>query len=436
MYGLRILANFHFHNPAHVTKPLVQIPVLAEVRQHNALINSPFTLGTLEWRAFTALLQRISPEDEELKEHFIPVAELVDVGTGGGKAYAQIVELSDQITERKLRVEQLGPNGERLKKPDYRIIPLLALASYVEKRGGLVLVLNPLFTPYLLQLAEKGNFTKSRAAELKHLKGSYAFKLYWLLSEYRAFGTRTFTVAELRFRLGLGDEEYKDRFDNFKVKVLEKVQTELAKTDLAFRMEILRKGRKVEQIRFTFSAKPLLLSESGGVEKLVYAPLVPSSSTPELEPWAQLLVAQGVSVEGCELIRRHLDEGQYSVPYLDYVLAVLRKPRKTPVRKPADYLFKCITGKLLLDEYHRSLLPPVAGPASTRRKASAPTRAAAPTETVLLLAEVREMYENPGPFARLNERAATFEEHLQRIYLTQKFELQIRDNQDVLVLPA
>ena len=114
MYGLRVLANFYFNKPAHVTKPLVQLPVLAEVRQHNAFINSPLTLGTLEWRAFTALLQRISPEDEELKEHFIPVAELVDVGTGGGKAYAQIVELSDQITERKLRVEQLGPNGERL----------------------------------------------------------------------------------------------------------------------------------------------------------------------------------------------------------------------------------------------------------------------------------------------------------------------------------
>jgi hypothetical protein len=419
-----------------VKTPLVQLPVLAEVRQHNALINSPFTLSTLEWRAFTALLQRISPDDEELKEHFIPVAELVDVGTGGGKAYAQIVELSDQITERKLRVEQLGPNGERLKKPDYRIIPLLALASYVEKRGGLVLVLNPLFTPYLLQLAEKGNFTKSRAAELKHLKGSYAFKLYWLLSEYRAFGTRTFTVAELRFRLGVGDEEYKDRFDNFKVKVLEKAQTELAKTDLAFEVEILRKGRKVEQIRFTFSAKPLLLSDAGGVEKLVSAPIAPPTSAPPLEPWAQLLGAQGVSVEGCEVIRRHLGEGQYPVAYLDYVLAVLRKPRKTPVRKPADYLFKCITGKLLLDEYHRSLLPTAVESVSPRRKASGAARATAPTETVLLLAEVQEIYENPGPFAKLNERAATFEEHLQRIYLSQGFVLQTRDNQDVLVLSA
>src|SRR5699024_3648021 len=122
------------------------------------------------------------------------------------------------------------------------IIPLLALASYIEKRGGLVLVLNPLFTPYLLQLAEKGNFTKSRAAELKHLRGGYAFKLYWLLSEYRAFGTRTFTIPELRFRLDIREDEYQGRFDNFKVKVLDKAQVELAKTDLAFEMEILRKG--------------------------------------------------------------------------------------------------------------------------------------------------------------------------------------------------
>lgn len=56
--------------------------------------------------------------------------------------------LTKAITMRKLWVEQLGPNGKRLKKPDYRVIPLLALASYVEKRGGLVL--NSLFRSYLL----------------------------------------------------------------------------------------------------------------------------------------------------------------------------------------------------------------------------------------------------------------------------------------------
>jgi hypothetical protein len=75
-------------SPVHSKTSLVPVTAPAlriEVRQHNALINSPIELTTLEWRAFTALLQRISPDDEELKEHFIPVSELVDAGKGGGR---------------------------------------------------------------------------------------------------------------------------------------------------------------------------------------------------------------------------------------------------------------------------------------------------------------------------------------------------------------
>ena len=422
------------HTP--LKTPAVPDPVPTaqiEIRQHNALINSPFTLSTLEWRAFTALLQRIGPDDDELKEHFIPVAELVDTGKGGGKAYAQIAELSDQITERKLRVEQLGPNGERLKQPDYRVIPLLALASYVEKRGGLVLVLNPLFRPYLLQLTEKGNFTKSQVAELKHLKASHSYKMYWLLSEYRTFGTRTFTISDLRFRLGIKEDEYKGRFDNFKVKVLDKMQEELAQTDLAFQMELLRKGRVVEQIRFTFSARPLQLKAAADSKAVELSEVTMLPDELVLEPWAQQLRAKGISIEGCELIRRHLAEGQYSEAYLDYVLMVVQKPRKTPIRKPADYLFKCITGKLLLDEFERSLLPPVVKSASLARVKAVKSPVTL-TEKVFDLVEVREMYEQPGPFAKRLERAASFEEHLQKIYLSQGFVLESREGREVLIL--
>jgi hypothetical protein len=423
--------------PVPVKKLLVPDPVppvLTEIRQHNALINSPFTLSTLEWRAFTALLQRISPDDEELKEHFIPAAELVDVGKGGGKAYAQIVELSDQITERKLWVEQLGLNGERMKKPDYRVIPLLAMASYVEKRGGLVLILNPLFRPYLLQLAEKGNFTKSRVAELKHLKGNYSFKLYWLLSEYRTFGSRTFTLTDLRFRLGLKEDEYKGRFDNFKAKVLDKAQKELAKTDLAFQMEIMRKGQAVVQIRFTFNAQPLPLKEAANNEPVELPVITVLAEDPGLESWAQELRAKGISLEGCELIRRHLVEGHYPEAYLSYVLTVLQKPRKTPIRKPADYIFKCITSKLLLEEFKRSLLPTALAPSSNARAKTVTAAAAMVTEKVFDLTEVRQMYDNPGPFAKRSDRAATFEEHLQLIYLDQGFVLENRGGRQVLIL--
>jgi hypothetical protein len=397
-----------------------------EVRQHNALINSSFVLNTLEWRAFTAILARIHPDDEEFKEYFIPAPELVGEETGGS-AYLQIKGLAKRLLNRTLYVELLGPNGERVSKPDYEYISFITKARYMRQRGGLFIKVNPDFIPYLLQLTQRGNFTKSLTTELKSLSSSHSFKIYWLLSEYRTFGTRTFTVEDLRFRLGIRSDEYADRFNNFKAKVLDKAQEELADTDLRFEMELLREGKAVKHIRFNFSASPLVLEPSA--TKL---PLVAANTLPERETWATALLAAGVGEAGCEVIRRHLAEGQYPVDYLSYVLEVMRRPRKATIRKPADYIYKCITGKLLLEEFRRSQEPAAVPKAEkpVRKTTSKPT----PPETVYRLEEVRDMYDNPGPFSKRSERAPTFEEHLERIYLSQGFVLEKRAGQQVLVL--
>jgi hypothetical protein len=412
-----------------VTSQLTIISPRPEVRQHNALINSSFVLNTLEWRAFTAILARIQPDDEEFKEYFIPAPELVGDETGGS-AYQQIKGLAKRLLNRTLYVELLGPNGERVSKPDYEYISFITKARYMRQRGGLFVKVNPDFIPYLLQLTQRGNFTKSLTKELKSLSSSHSFKIYWLLSEYRTFGTRTITVEDLRFRLGIRADEYADRFNNFKAKVLDKAQEELADTDLCFEMELLREGKAVKQIRFTFNASPLVLEPSA--TKL---PLAAPATVPALEAWVPELLAVGIGEAGCEIIRRHLTEGQYPVEYLRYVLDVMRRPRKAKIRKPADYIYKCITGKLLLEEFRRSQ-ESVAAPAPEKpvRKTSHKPASPAPTETVYRLEEVREMYDNPGPFLKRSERAPTFEEHLQRIYLSQGFVIEKRSGKQVLVL--
>lgn len=412
-----------------MTSQLTIIPPRPEIRQHNALINSSFVLNTLEWRAFTAILARIHPDDEEFKEYFIPAPELVGDETGGS-AYLQVKGLAKRLLNRTLYVELLGPNGERVSKPDYEYISFITKARYVRQRGGLFVKVNPDFVPYLLQLTERGNFTKSLTTELKSLSSSHSFKIYWLLSEYRKFGTRTFTVEDLRFRLGIRAEEYTDRFNNFKAKVLDKAQEELADTDLCFEMELLREGKAVKQIRFTFNASPLVLEPSA--TKL---PLVTAHTLPEPEAWATALLAQGVGEPGCEVIRRHLAEGQYPLDYLSYVLEVMQRPRKAKIRKPADYIYKCITGKLLLEEFRRSQeLAAVPAPVKSIRRTSTKPVPVVAAETVCQLDEVREMYENPGPFLKRSELAPTFEQHLQRIYLSQGFVLEKRAGKQVLVL--
>ena len=413
-----------------MTSQLTIISPRPEVRQHNALINSSFILNTLEWRAFTAILARIHPDDEEFKEYFIPAPELVGDETGGS-AYQQIKGLAKRLMNRTLYVELLGPNGERMSKPDYEYTSFITKARYMRQRGGLFVKVNPDFIPYLLQLTQRGNFTKSLANELKSLSSSHSFKIYWLLSEYRTFGSRTITVEDLRFRLGIRADEYADRFNNFKAKVLDKAQGELAGTDLCFEMEFIREGKAEKQIRFTFNASPLVPEPSA--TKL---PLCVSAHTlPVQESWANDIQAIGVGEAGCDVIRRHLAESQYPVEYLGDVLEVMRRPRKAKIRKPADYIYKCITGKLLLEEFRRSQ-EPVAVPAMEKpvpKKSSKPVLAV-PVETVYQVEVVREMYDNPGPFSKGNQRATTFEEHLQCIYLDQGFVLEERASKQVLVL--
>ena len=423
-----ILSTHLLPNCRFVDNQLTVISPRPEVRQHNALINSSFVLNTLEWRAFTAILARIHPDDEEFKEYFIPAPELVGDETGGS-AYTQIKSLAKRLLDRTLYVELLGPKGERVSKPDYEYISFITKARYVRNRGGLFVKVNPDFVPYLLQLTQRGNFTKSLTAELKSLNSSHSFKIYWLLSEYRTFGARTFTVEDLRFRLGIRPDEYTGRFNNFKAKVLDKAQQELADTDLRFEMELMRVGKAVQQIRFTFNAGPLVLEPSA--TKLPFAVAKPATA---FEPWAMSLLAIGVAEAGCEVIRRHLAEGQYAVEYLDYVVEVLQRPRKTKIRKPADYVYKCITGKLLLEEYARSQeVLPVAS-VKPVRKAPVKVVPVTPSETIYQLAEIQEMYERPGPFAKHTERAPNFEQHIQRIYLSQGFVLEMREGQQVLVL--
>ena len=418
-----------------------QLSVLApsiprpEVRQHNALINSSFSLNTLEWRAFMAVLARIHPQDEEFKEYFIPATELVGEDNGGS-AYAQVKGLAKRLLNCLLYVELLGPDGERVSQPDYEYVSFITKARYLRQRGGLFLKVNPDFMPYLLQLTQRGNFTKSLAAEFKHLSSTYSFKLYWLLSEYRAFGTRTFMVEELRFRLGIRPDEYQGRFNNFKAKVLDKAQEELADTDLHFEVELLREAKTVRQIRFTFSASPLVVEP--GVTSATKLPLVlPPNGSPQ-ESWAVDLMLLGVSEAGCEVIRRHLAENQYPLAYLDYVVSVLSRPRKVKIRKPADYLYRCVTSKLLLDEFRRSqeaaALKPVPKAAGKKAPAKPAALAAVSPEVVCPLAEVRAMYDNPGPFARRVKQAATFEEHVRQVYLDQGFVQETRDGELMLVL--
>ena len=54
-------------------------------------------------------------------------------------------------------------------------------------------------------------------------------------------------------------------------------------------------------------------------------------------------------------------------------------------------------------------------------------------EVAFPLREVRDMYENPGPFLKRQLQEPTFELHLEAVYLSQGFALVERNGEDWLI---
>jgi hypothetical protein len=62
--------------------------------------------------------------------------------------------------------------------------------------------------------------------------------------------------------------------------------------------------------------------------------------------------------------------------------------------------------------------------------------AAAPVtepEIAFSMSEVREIYDNPGPFLKNKRQGVTFAQHVEQVYLTDGFNIELRAGEEWLV---
>lgn len=410
------------------------------VAQHNALVNARFSFVPLQMRLFLALLSRIRFDDAEFKEHVIPVSELV-FERHGGSAYQQIDEMCDDITSFKLYIELLDDSTRRRRRrPKYDYIPLMAKAGYDGELGGVVAAFNPLIMPYLLQLRESGNFTLADLDELHKLKSPSSVRIYWLLKEYSDFGQRTITPEQLRFMLNIAENEY-PRFSNFKARILDRAQVELSRTDMPFTFELERQNQLVQRIKFLFGYSTIstagneseTLQNAQLIEHAQHAEDIDKANGHEEPAWTQALRLVGVSQRSIKQITKQLEGQEYPREYVDFVLARIGKQHRLgKVKKPAGAVYKALIEKYLLEEY---LTEQKATTAIPTKKPTLTARIKVPVleEVAFPLREVREMYDNPGPFLKRQLQETSFEQHVETTYLIQGFVLVQRDGEDWLI---
>jgi hypothetical protein len=368
--------------------PSTSIPILTPhplVVQHNALVNARIDLNTIETRLFVSLLSRVSRQDAGFAPCQVPVREIMG-GTVSKTMYDQVRKTLKEFTGRTIVIEKLDDTGRPLKRPDFVVLPLLAYAEYKQGEGVVEAQFNDRLIPYLLELRD--NFTKAQLAELLKLKSASSYRIYWLLREYAAFGKRTMGLLELKSILGL-EKEY-DRFDNFKARVLDRAQQELADTDMPFTYELIRQGKAVSEIRFFFTPN--------GQQQTTLPP-------PVADGWEAALLAVGVANKSLANVKTQLAAGYYDEGYIWFVLAAVRKKVQAgKVKKEAGAVFKALSDGYLLADYQKSL----ATSPAPNKSGSKPTPARNKQKLVSELDDVRgslRWLRDPSTEAKYNSAA-------------------------------
>jgi hypothetical protein len=305
------------------------VPVVV---QHNSLINARFLFGPLETRLFLHLLAQVGRHDTRFSLCRVEVSDVVGATTSQN-SYKLVREAVEKFATRTLTIEQLNAEGRRGRQPDYVVLPLLSSAHYRGGKGVVEARFNDAVMPYLLELRD--NFTKAQLNELLKLKNPYSQRMYWLMREYAAFGQRTLTLDALKsmFQLGPGY----DRWDNFKTRILERVQQEMAATDLPFTYEVVKEGRHVKAVKLLFAQAPTQLP-----------------APPATTEWEALLLASGVSAGSLATVRAQLEAGTYDEGYVRYVVATVKSQVAAgKVKKEAGAIYKGLTAGYFLPDYRK-----------------------------------------------------------------------------------
>jgi plasmid replication initiation protein len=310
-----------------------------QVKQHNALINASYNMNPTGLRLFLAGLSRLQPDDDYFHEYKIPFSEIIGT-SDGGRAYELLEQTCEDITKRNIYMEVLNDDGTRDPEPDYDWYTLIITASYRKKQSCIIMEFHHKMRPYLLNLKENGHFTISSLSQVLKLKGSNAFRIYWLLREHSAFGRRRIGYDDLRFVLKL-EEKYKNRFNGFKDRILDPAQEQLATTDMAFTYEPIYTGRTITAIDFQFVPKTRDTKRTAVVR----------------DKWAELLRSMAFKENFIEKIAKEIQQGLYEEGYIAYCVQKIVDIRATTpelIKNPRGYLNKALLERWWVLDYSRA----------------------------------------------------------------------------------
>lgn len=226
------------------------------VTKSNKLIEANYKLGVIEQKIILCLASNINPSDSDFQTYKFAIKEFHKLlGLKGTPKYTELRQITKDLMQKVFEI-----------RIDKKVIQVswLSYVAYNETEGTIDIRFDPFLRPYLLEL--KREFTSYKLENIVKLNSSYAIRIYELLKQYERLQERTFLLADLRKMLGV--EDIYPAYGNFKQRVLLPAQKELQKkTDITFKIEEIKIGRRVEKIKFIISSEKKTIGNQGNLEE-------------------------------------------------------------------------------------------------------------------------------------------------------------------------
>jgi len=301
------------------------------VVKSNDLIGA-FTNMTLnESKIVAYLISKIKPDDTKFLTQEITVKELNDLlGIEGTKTYTYMKMYSDSLLRKKVSIKYANGNWKDLVWFDE--------ANYYNNESILSLCFSSKLESQLLEL--KSNYTKYILKNICLLNSSHSMRIYELLKQYEKLGYRIIELIELKILLGIEGKYI--RYNDFKKDVIFPSQKELLKTDISFTFEEIKRGKRVDAIKFNIFKNGTHASQIEDAQ-IDAASESPSPDVQNLKNEIEKTVNGKIGAKG---LKNLVD----SVP-LDTIKEYLTNwPKFTPGENPIGYFIKACIDRYTIPE--------------------------------------------------------------------------------------
>lgn len=227
-----------------------------QVVKSNALIEASYRLTPAEQGIILSCIAKIGKNDEVTDKtlYIVSVADYMAIsGASPKSAYRDIKSAALRLRTREVRIPYLPNGAGKIQNKNGTLVTgWVQSVFYSDKEAEVSLRFNHDMLPYISRISKC--FTKFDLNGVAKMTSSYGIRLYELLVQYLANGTREFPVERLCTIL-MAEGKYPRMYD-LKKRVFEPAVNDINKhADIWVTWNHKKTGRKVTHLIFEFGLK-------------------------------------------------------------------------------------------------------------------------------------------------------------------------------------